>query len=149
MTGEPKWGTVYTWAEGHPLKVYYPEPDGGGVTISPDCFVEGVDPGVSVLVALLRHYGFKTTDSGDGVSKVADDSDALPYPHVFIMHGSPFTMVDEAKRLHQVVSRWKSEPVFKEGQTIEASFSPVDGVCVLSVLGISDADLKIARTPSE
>lgn len=46
-----------------------------------------LDPGVRPFVAFLRSKGFRTTDSGDGVTKRPSEDDeacVLPWPHVFI-----------------------------------------------------------------
>lgn len=131
------------------VRVALPYDDDGTSVIPHEHYVDGVDAGVSNLVALLRLHRFDTTDSGDGVSKLASDPDALPYPHVFIIHRDAETLVAEAKRLLRVVTQWKSTKTFAEGQAIEANFSPVDGVCVLSVLGVSDKDLKPLRMGSD
>jgi hypothetical protein len=43
-----------------------------------------IDPGVRLLVALLRGHGHETTDSGDGRSKPPEDRDMGETPHVHV-----------------------------------------------------------------
>jgi len=43
-----------------------------------------LDPGIRVLVWFLQGEGFKTTDSGDGVSKEPDPECVYPAPHVHL-----------------------------------------------------------------
>lgn len=52
-------------------------------------WMDELDPGVADLVRELNRRGWRTTDSGDGVSKFDPDSpkhdpDAIPFPHVAI-----------------------------------------------------------------
>jgi hypothetical protein len=97
-----------------------------------DDTMASLDPGVRDLVAALRAAGFNTTDSGDGVSKDSACRE-LDYPHVMIV--VPAThVVEEAHRLQAWIdvdrrfSRW----------TVEASYSPKDGVALLSLFDASE-----------
>jgi hypothetical protein len=81
---------------------------------------EGLDPGIKATVHLLRAHGFKTTDSGDGVSKPADER-VFDCPHVAATV-KPKDIVAEARRMQGVLGdEWR----------VEASYSPGDGVAVL------------------
>lgn len=68
--------------------------------------LDGVDPGIARLVAWLRERGFRTTDSGDGKTKIAqgwtEDDGVLPYSHV-VMSVDPDRLIDEAKRLRALL----------------------------------------------
>lgn len=79
-----------------------------------------LDPGIRDVVEQLRSAGFKTTESGDGVSKPADER-TFDGPHVICRIG-PALMVAEAQRLWAVLG---------PGWHVEASYSPNDGVAVL------------------
>jgi hypothetical protein len=60
-----------------------------------------LDPGVRRLVRWLRNLGFVTTDSGDGYTKLmenSNDPDVLEYPHVFMIVACE-QMYQEAARL--------------------------------------------------
>lgn len=59
--------------------------------------VLGLDPGIDDMVHILRAGGYKTTDSGDGWSKL-NDPDALTYAHIFMIAHEDY-MVSDAKRL--------------------------------------------------
>ena len=97
-----------------------------------------IDPGVRRLVALLNERGFNTTDSGDGVSK---DPEArwIEHPHVFIRCESPEHMIAQSYRVVDVLTevgvRWDG------AANVEATWSPVDGVAIIMVTHVSDADL--------
>jgi hypothetical protein len=65
----------------------------------------GLDPGIHDTVARLIAAGFRTTDSGDGVSKpreLYDEGYALPFPHVFA-ETKVRSMVQEAHRMAAVL----------------------------------------------
>ena len=110
-----------------------------------------LDPGIRETVRLLRDAGFRTTDSGDGVSKV-DMECAEPVPNVYMVVDAP-VMVAEADRLAKVLGAALRDGVLDEVQTvdghevprvfIDASYNPLDGVAILALHGVSDADLKV------
>lgn len=66
--------------------------------ISDDIDFGELDPGVRELVRRLREQNFLTCDSGDGVSKPADER-VFDRPHV---------MIAEAHRLQTLVDSWVS-----------------------------------------
>jgi hypothetical protein len=63
---------------------------------------EQLDPGIRRLVAWLRENGFRTTDSGDGKTKLdagfTEEDGVSAYPHVAISV-APSKLVREANRL--------------------------------------------------
>lgn len=108
-----------------------------------------LDPGIRRTVMALRVSGFRTTDSGDGVSK-PDMECALPVPNVYMVVDAA-TLVTEADRLLAVLT-----DIVKPGTldavevvdghevlrvTIEANYCPTDGIAILALTGLSDADL--------
>jgi len=104
-----------------------------------------LDPGVRMLVSLLRQHGFETTDSGDGKSK----AEGLDVPHVHIACHAQL-MVFEADRLYRVLSMHgvTIQPLDKpESPCIQASYDPaaVDSTGVISLFGVEDA---MIRPPS-
>lgn len=104
--------------------------------------IERIDPGIRRLVAWLRSLGYKTTDSGDGVSKTLDvfaqdaEQDALDFAHVHISIGLDNNLSWQADKLHRLM---KAAGI-TEGQ-VQVTYSPNDGIATLSVFGITDADL--------
>ena len=118
-----------------------------------------LDPGITRTVAALQAHGFRTTDSGDGVSKgeLIGNGCAEPYPHVF-MAMKPIEMLNETDRLLAVarelftpeaVADMYANPFDDAGdivarRSIEATYSPVNGVAMLCLIGFSDADLRAA-----
>lgn len=79
-----------------------------------------LDPGIRDLVMMLRSAGFKTTDSGDGVSKPKHD-DNLPYPHVFGVIATDQIM-EAANRLWFMLAK---DDRYKDW-VVEVSYSPND-----------------------
>lgn len=109
--------------------------------------LETLDPGIRRTVAWLRAHGFNTTDSGDGVTKLAADPPmecALDYPHVAILV-EPHDLVDAADRLLALLlAAGVSMPVpsmdvFRP--CIEASYCPVQGAALIVLCGVNDAML--------
>ena len=69
--------------------------------------IRALDPGIRERVVRLDALGFRTTDSGDGVSKPKFPS-VLPVPHVY-MAVTKETLFTECGRLVQVVGEWVDE----------------------------------------
>lgn len=89
---------------------------------------QDLDPGIAPAVAFLQAHGYVTTDSGDGVSK-GDDPDALPFPHV-VSVVSPSDVVGASIRAMRLP--WHTLALGAP-TTIEATYSPLDGVATLLV----------------
>lgn len=124
---------------GYPVEVRYSDegrvaelrvtfiPEGREVEPLADDVVAALDPGIRDLVVALRAVGFDTTDSGDGESKPEDVRD-LDYPHVFMV--VPVTRIaEEARRLQA----WVDADGKLERWTVEATYSPRDGVALLGL----------------
>lgn len=105
-----------------------------------------IDPGVRMLVSLLRQHGFETTDSGDGKTK---GDDGLDVPHVHMTCHAQL-MAFEADRLHRVLSLHgvTVQPIDDpKSPCIQATYDPaaVDSTGVISLFGVTDA---MIRPPS-
>ena len=83
-----------------------------------------IDHGVRETVRLLRRYGFKTCDSGDGFSKENDARD-LEHAHVFCVVTAE-NFKSEADRLASLLPDWQ----------VEASYRPEDGKFILSAIDV-------------
>lgn len=92
-----------------------------------------LDPGIRKTVRVMRDALFNTCDSGDGVSKPPDER-VVEGPHVFC-RCVPRLLVDEADRMQREIVG------DREGVTVEASYSPADGVGIIAVFGLSDEGL--------
>lgn len=98
-------------------------------------------PGVREVVRRLRDEGFDTTDSGDGVANVeAGMEGALPIPHV-VMVIPTHEVVSGAERLLELVRSWGVPIGGASGALVESTYSPVDGVVLLTLFGVVDAML--------
>lgn len=86
---------------------------------------EHLDPGIVEHVRVLNAHGFTTTDSGDG-SKEGRVEGAVGWPHVVCVV-APCDLLKEADRCMEVLR----QPPFGPGWTVEASYSPHDGIAVL------------------
>jgi hypothetical protein len=98
--------------------------------VSDDLNYSNLDPGIRDVVRLLRERGFNTTDSGDGVSKVAKHGPmdgVLPFPHVVALLDEE-TMISETKRLGRLALEIGSE------WHVEMSWSP-GGPAVAMLIG--------------
>jgi len=105
-----------------------------------------LDPGIKETVRFLRQLGFRTTDSGDGVTKPSEgDTGALTFPHVFMMV-EPKKAHQEADRLKWVLD--KHGLLFGE-VLIEATYLPIDKLAILMVNFLDDAKLLKRGIPSE
>jgi hypothetical protein len=98
-----------------------------------------VQPAMRRTVALVRSMGLETTDSGDGVTNVlAGMEHALDVAHVHCVV-DPEDMIERSRELLCVVTDHVES---LEGVHIQATYSPLDGVATLLLLGVSDARLK-------
>ena len=94
-----------------------------------------LDPGVRELVRRLREQNFLTCDSGDGVSKPADER-VFDRPHV-IISTDPSKMIAEAHRLQTLVDSWVSNDEWE----CDVSYNPKDGLAFLFVWDVTDSML--------
>jgi hypothetical protein len=104
---------------------------------------DALDPGIRDTVRRLNILGFETTDSGDGVSKLAAGHPAdeiLNIPHVFI-RCSPRDLADVADRLKRDLERngFCVEPVGHSGIWIQGTLDPADETATIMLAGVTDA----------
>lgn len=93
---------------------------------------DDLDAGIRGTVRALWDAGFFPTDSGDG-SKAFTMDCALDVAHVF-MQCAPRDLVHCADRLARLVASWPDSGDYN-GNRVEASYSPSDGVGVLMLFG--------------
>ena len=104
----------------------------------PDLDYSQLNPGMRHIVAMLRHHGFVTTDSGDGFTNAASGMEGtMDVPHVVCVV-KPTQMIGEADRLRAVMAELIKDPA---PGTIQASYDPSDGSAVLLLLGVDDSAL--------
>lgn len=101
---------------------------------------DALDPGIRETVRRLNGMCFKTTDSGDGVSKLADGAEVLDVPHVF-MRVPADQLVSEADRLRNELEAAGIcvEPVGHSSIYIQANYDPSDGSAMIMLFGVSDS----------
>lgn len=102
-----------------------------------------LDPGIRETVRWLNAASFRTTDSGDGVSKreMIASGEALGVPHV-AMRVHPRVIVSEANRLLELVI---ARGLISDPGTIQATYDPADGIAMIMLIGISDDTLVVAQ----
>lgn len=113
---------------------------------------DALDPGIRETVRWMRSHGFETTDSGDGVTKLAagwSRDEVLDVPHVHA-RVDPFDLVRQADRLVSLVNGEGPGRLglpFESGQlwSVEASYHPVQSVAVLSLIGVNDDAIAAAK----
>jgi hypothetical protein len=103
-----------------------------------------LDPGIRETVRLVHEMGFRTTDSGDGVTKLADMECALDFPHVVIA-ASKTSLVKDAEKLHRELE--KCGLAFMS-INIEAVWHPIPRVAIIMLSGLSDEMLSGAKPRS-
>lgn len=103
--------------------------------------IDALDPGIRQVVLLLRSWGFKTTDSGDGVTKVGIMECAMPIPHV-VIPATRCTMHDVADRLYGKLGDLGCEvdlvDLVLPNVKIEATYDPADESAIVIVYGLDD-----------
>lgn len=91
-----------------------------------------LDAGIRETVRALWLAGFEPTDSGDG-SKADMECAIADVAHVF-MRCAPADLARRADELAILVSDWPSSGNYN-GNRVEASYSPSDGIAVLMLFG--------------
>lgn len=109
--------------------------------VADDFNYEQLDPGIRKTVRVLRNLGYKTTDSGDGVSKFAGKSDeekaelsavgTLSMPHVFINVEDPRDLQMEADQLWALVETLSKDGPSDLEPRIEAVYWPQSNLAML------------------
>jgi len=102
-------------------------------------YTSEIQPTMLRTVAWVQSLGFRTTDSGDGVINVeAGMEGALPVAHVV-------AVVDVGELItaaHHLLGACKAKGLHHlDDFGIEATYSPVDEVATLMLIGVSDAVL--------
>lgn len=107
-------------------------------------FYSDLDPGIRNTVRWLNEYGFTTTDSGDGISKLnINDGCALDYPHVMIVV-DPDELLETTSNLVELFDSLGIDigPIGNaEGlPCIQATYDPCAGSCqgIIMLMGIDD-----------
>lgn len=102
-----------------------------------------LDPGIRDTVRWLRDRGFKTTDSGDGATKLLEirDEEALPYPHVFMVVDDANDALDEAHRLVCELRDYGIPvcPVGMGTTWIQLTYDPCSEVAVVELGDLNDS----------
>ena len=106
-----------------------------------------IDPGIRKLVWFLRTLGFRTTDSGDGVSKPSTER-MIHRPHVYI-EVDPRDLLSETDRVYRLLGMFGVDLTGDcvdevTGQvmpkvSVEGTYTP-HGVSGILVTGVSDKD---------
>ena len=107
--------------------------------------MDNLCPGIRRTVEWLQSEGFKTTDSGDGVSN-GDMGCAMPFPNVFMVC-SPASLILETHRLYDLLQEKGIEArAFlldveddKQPPHIEATYDPSDGIAGIALFNVDDA----------
>jgi hypothetical protein len=102
-----------------------------------------LDPGVRELVRILREHDFDTSDSGDGVTKLAagwtpEKDSVLEVPHVHIPLDYAELMIRESHRLRDLLNNLGI--LVSEGM-IQTTYDPHSEIAILSLYMVSDKDL--------
>ena len=104
--------------------------------------MDDLNPGICRLVEWLNDMGYTTTDSGDGETHLYECDREYPY---VVIRVPPSTAHIISKSLmsemheHLAVSFERDDE--GNGPAIEVSYSPVDNVAVIQVMGLRDRDI--------
>lgn len=98
-----------------------------------------LNPNIRRTVALLRANGFDTQDSGDGETHDFGCDLECAYVHC---RSSAAALVGDAHRMKSLLEGlgivFTGLDEHGRGTSIEALFSPVDGLATVSVFGVDD-----------
>lgn len=113
--------------------------------LSPEA-IAALNPGIRATVQWLREKGFNTCDSGDG--QTHDHACDLPVPFVHIRVCNPCNLIATADFLMVMLKNhhgidFNNAPHPQDDPEaasryphIEASYSPVDGVAIISLFNV-------------
>lgn len=120
-------------------------------TVKNDLDYGTLTPGIRRTVALVRSWGFETTDSGDGVTNVqAGMEEAMTVPNVYISVRDPERLIRESQGLLQ---RLASIGVDMGAQgpdnapCIQAMYDPCTNSAGILLMGVDDALLERVLGP--
>lgn len=102
-----------------------------------------INPGIVKLVQFLNDRGFKTTDSGDGNTRLYACDPGFPYVNIEVESSN---LISEADRLHHLlIDELQIQMGFQneEGtaKTIQADYHPAAQKAAILLMGVTDADL--------
>lgn len=113
--------------------------------------LDEIDPGIRRTVQWLNERGWKTTDSGDGSSKIGTEAEDCMevIPNVTIVLDNPSDLVFEAHHLLDALVEHGLDPeatILVDGQEmpvwqIEALYLPGPKVAILQLVGVTDANM--------
>lgn len=107
-------------------------------------------PGIRRTVALVRSWGFETTDSGDGVTNVqAGMEEAMTRPNVY-MTVLPSCLIAEADRLLRELLNVGVEVDTQgpdDGPCIQGMYEPCGDSAGILLMGVDDALLERVLDP--
>jgi hypothetical protein len=106
-----------------------------------------INPGIAQTVAWLNANGFRTTDSGDGETHMAECD--RPYPYVVIILDSPLDIVPEVDRLALLLADLGVVvgPLDETGggPYIQGMYAHSAGPALIDMMNISDKTLFRSR----
>lgn len=94
-----------------------------------------LDPGIREVVRYLNDHNFATTDSGDGVTKLAAGwpaEEVLDYPHVAV-HSEVYGMVGRARLVLRRLQIGADEGRVPAGFTVQLTYDPADDSAIIFV----------------
>lgn len=103
--------------------------------------IADLNPGIARTVALLNDHGFRTCDSGDGVTRLYGCDRGYPY---VVVRTTASKLVREARRLLRVISDQglAVQPIGIDNlPSIQADFDPVEGSAFITLSNVTDAIL--------
>lgn len=103
--------------------------------------IEGLNPGIRKLVALLNANGFHTCDSGDGVTHEFGCDRENAY---VVMQVAPEHLVRECSRLRAVLGRHGVDvgPICEEpAPCIQGNFDPATDTAFIDLQHVADKDI--------
>ena len=102
-----------------------------------------ITPGIVKLVDLLNRYGFKTTDSGDGVTNVESGMEcAMEFPNVAI-RVLPGFLIEESHRLQDTLRKHgvtvRAQTMDPWEPAIQAMYDPGNNSAIILLTGVDDS----------
>lgn len=97
-----------------------------------------LSPNIRLTVNYLHKLGFETTDSGDGSNYKNGMECAVPEPMVVIKSNKQ-TLISDSNFLFQNLCIDFGTKKVQENVSIETSYSPIDKVAIILVLGMDDS----------
>ena len=106
--------------------------------------MDNINPGIKKTVKWFNDLGYKTSDSGDGVTH--DFECDRDYAYVTILLDDPMTLSTQADRIKALIEeRGVSVLAVGEYPCIQADYDPVNKLAIIQVMGLSDKELFISH----